>query len=407
MFRFQSFDAESSNEIGLASAGFRRIIAMKKYFAVVAALFFSLPSGLFAQDSKFAADQLKYSRDFYGKVHFVAITNLSLGLAGKTEFKYDRYPDGGPERIQCPSGEFVRRKGEKNWIKSDDWGDTGTPIDATTAGRLNNWVGLIDGMIKSEPALRFVSKRDEGDRHEVVFEETSHSKGKPPQYVFGKYKNEKDDQMLFSNFSGPMKLGGHDATVDMSFSYLVSVNIQDVSGASPAPSFAPAEAQSPPANGTSIALLDGKFHIDVPSDFVREPNDPAKPKTLAKFSRSDGAWGTVLRGTHGLKPEELDGYLKKRVAEYNKGFNWLPKDAHLQWIHHELVTIDGRKWADWSFVPMMKGKKDYRNSPVYSRNLTTSYKDQLLEINFTTNLSTDPELKDEIDRIMSSVHLEE
>jgi hypothetical protein len=39
--------------------------------------------------------------------------------------------------------------------------------------------------------------------------------------------------------------------------------------------------------------------------------------------------------------------------------------------------------------------------------LTTSYKGQLLETNFTSNLNTDPKLKEEIDRIMDSAHLEE
>jgi hypothetical protein len=167
-------------------------------------------------------------------------------------------------------------------------------------------------------------------------------------------------------------------------------------------------ALAPPTLNT-VALLDGKFKIDVPSDFKREPEDPKEPKTLAKFTHEGegGAWGTVLRGTHGLTPEELEGYLNKRVAEYTKGFKWLPKDSHLQWLHKEIVTINGWKWADWSFVPMLKGKKDYRNNPVYTRNLTTSYKGQLLEVNFTTNLTTDPALKDEIDKIMASVHLEE
>jgi tetratricopeptide (TPR) repeat protein len=157
----------------------------------------------------------------------------------------------------------------------------------------------------------------------------------------------------------------------------------------------------------TVSLLDGKLKIDIPADFSRDPDDPKDPKTLAKFSREDGAWGAVLRGTHGLTPEKLNDYLKMRVAEYSKGFKWLPKDSHLHWLRKEIVTIDRRKWADWSFVPMLKGKKDYRNNPVYTRNLTTSYKGQLLEISFTSNLTTDPELKDEIDHIMDSVHLEE
>jgi hypothetical protein len=156
-----------------------------------------------------------------------------------------------------------------------------------------------------------------------------------------------------------------------------------------------------------VSLLDGKLKIEIPSDFSHEPNNPADPKTVAKFTRKDGAWGEVLRGTHGLTPEELDQYLAKRVAEYSKGFDWLPKEYHLQWLRKEIVTIDGRKWADWRYVPMAKGATDYQNNPVYTRFLTTSYKSQLLEITFTTNLTTDPKLKAEIDHIMDSVRLEE
>jgi tetratricopeptide (TPR) repeat protein len=161
------------------------------------------------------------------------------------------------------------------------------------------------------------------------------------------------------------------------------------------------------SHGTTVSLLDGKLKRDIPSDFSRDPDDPKDPKTLAKFSGPDGAWGIVLRGTHGLTPDKLDGYLKMRVAEYSKGFKWLPKDSHLQWLKKDIVTIDGRKWADWRYVPMLKGKKDYFHNPVYTRFLTTSYKGQLLEINFTSNLNTNPEVKQEIDGIMNSVHLEE
>ena len=161
------------------------------------------------------------------------------------------------------------------------------------------------------------------------------------------------------------------------------------------------------AAANKMSLLDGKLTMDIPPDFSHDPDDPKKPKTVAAFSGPDGAWGTVLRGTHGLTPEQLDGYLKKRVAEYSKGFKWLPKDSHLQWLKKDIVTIDGRKWADWSFVPILKGKKDYSHNPVYTRNLTTSYKDQLLEINFSSNLNTDPKVKEQIDNIIKSVHLEE
>jgi hypothetical protein len=156
-----------------------------------------------------------------------------------------------------------------------------------------------------------------------------------------------------------------------------------------------------------VSLLNGKLTIEIPPDFAREPVPAKDVKTVAKFARKDRAWGEVLRGTHGLTPNKLEDYLNMRVTEYSKGFDWLPKDSHLQWLKKEIVTIDGRKWADWRFVPMLNNQTSYAHSPVYTRFLTTSYKGQLLEINFTTNLTTEPELKEEIDRIMDSVRLEE
>ena len=180
-----------------------------------------------------------------------------------------------------------------------------------------------------------------------------------------------------------------------------------VSEGSPADSSSNSGGANGEGTGTTVSLVDGKLKLNVPSDFSRDADDPKNPKTLAKFSGPDGAWGEVLRGTHGLTPDKLEGYLKMRVAEYSKGFNWLPKDSHLQWLKKDIVTIDGRKWADWRYVPMLKGTKDYSHSPVYTRFLTTSYKGQLLEITFTSNLNTAPELKQKIDRMMDSVHLEE
>ena len=391
-----------------------------------------------AQDAKFAADSLNYSRDFYSKVHLVAIAKLDFGEGGTAEFKYDRYPNGGPERIQAGNGEEFARKDGKTWLKSNDWGETGKPVDPQTSKRLNNWVGLIEARLNGKPTsndpsegatvMKFIGKEDQGEREEFVFEE---SREKPrassyPRLSFGRFKNDKTDHVLFSEFSGPMRLGERDAQVKISFSHLIAVKVKETrmvwsetehryveADDSKAPESSPLPATPAESNaqiqgtGKTVSLLDGKLKLDMPPDFSRDPNDPKEPKTIAKFSGPDGAWGTVLRGTHGLTPDQLEGYLKKRVAEYSKGFKWLPKDSQLLWLKKEIVTIDGRKWADWSFVPMLKGKKDYSHNPVYTRNLTTSYKGQLLEINFTSNLNTDPTVKAEIDRIMKSVHLEE
>ncbi len=110
-------------------------------------------TGRAEENTEVAADNLKYSRDFYSKVHFVAIANLDFGAAGTAQFKYDRYPNGGPERIQTGDSEFARKDG-KTWLKSNDWGETGKLVDAQTAKRLNNWIGLIDARLNGEPASK-------------------------------------------------------------------------------------------------------------------------------------------------------------------------------------------------------------------------------------------------------------
>ncbi len=354
-------------------------------------------------DAKFVTDNFKYSRDFYSKVHLVAIANIEFP-SGAVDFQYDRYP-GGPERIKSGEGSDFARKDGKTWLRSDDWGETGKPVDPQIANRLNNWVGLIESRLNADPTpMKFLKKESDGDREELVYEELK-AKAKSSanaQITFDRYKNSTDNQVLLARYTGTMHLGQQDAKVDIKFSHLVAVNatITGLPSASPAPS---------DKSSDGVSLLDGKLKISVPDDWTRQPEDPKDRKTLAKFSHKGdgGAWGEVLRGNRGLTPEQLDGYLKMRVTEYSKGFNWLPKDSRLSWLKKDIVTIDGRKWADWRFVPMKKGMRDYQNNPVYSRFLTTSYKGQLLEVTFTSNLNTDPRLKEEIDHIMDSIHLEE
>jgi tetratricopeptide (TPR) repeat protein len=590
-----------------------------------------------AQDATIVADNLEFSREFYSGVHFSAISE------SPPSFSYQRYPDNGPERIQCDQGTFARKHHEQPWLKSPDWGESGRPVDKETARKLEGWVKLIESAFDFAPTeVKLLSKSRQGVRVEWTFQVlAANQTGSPVRLTFARPLYDKSHSALLHGFEGSLPgVGGKTgraAHVKFSFGYLIAAsgfelseaawenletprelenksidlaNIDmgpkpkdaegflnrgsarsfngDVNGAiadfgraielnpksvsaiynrgisklqkgdydgaigdlSRAIELSPNTADyyndrglaklrkgdsdgaiadftraieldvgnavayrnravaknikkdadgaladydraieldpknagafnnrgmikkakgdldgaiadftsaiglndklaiayknrgdakqakgdaagaeedlkrageldpelisketaadgNRGATGTTVSLLDGKLKLEIPSDFSRDPDDPQKPKTIAKFSGPDGAWGTVLRGTHGLTPDRLEGYLKMRVAEYDKGFKWLPKDSHLQWLKKEIVTINGRKWADWSFVPVMKGKKDYSHNPVYTRNLTTSYKGELLEINFTSNLNTSPESKKEIDHIMDSVRLEE
>jgi hypothetical protein len=154
-----------------------------------------------------------------------------------------------------------------------------------------------------------------------------------------------------------------------------------------------------------ITLLDGKLKFETTDAFVLKKEATSSKQSLGDFEgrgESDG-WGAITRGTHGLQPDGLETYMKNKVAEYTKGLSWVPK---LNWLKKEVVTIDGRKWADMRFIVPRKNAKDARDGLLYTRILATSYEGQLLEIMFTSNTDEDPVLKDKIDEVMETVRLE-
>lgn len=153
-----------------------------------------------------------------------------------------------------------------------------------------------------------------------------------------------------------------------------------------------------------VTLLDGKLKFDTTDAFVPKKEATSSKQSIADFDgRDSDAWGAVTRGTHGLQPDGLDNYMKNKVAEYTKGLSWLPK---LNWLKKEIVTIDGRKWADLRYIAPRKNAKNPRDGLMYTRILGTSYEGQLLEIIFTSNTDQNPAIKDKIDKVLESVRLE-
>jgi hypothetical protein len=184
-------------------------------------------SMLRAQDAKFVADNLKYSRDFYSKVHFVAIAELP------TSFKYDRYPSDGPERIQCDEGTYTRQHGkpwahlndkmraglpidypERNryvmtFALREDWGRRGEPVDNETARKLDGWIKLVDAAINLAPAnAKLLNESETTDgRAQWIFEAASENpNGVPSRFTFRKPRSDKTEDVLLHEFSGSMRL---------------------------------------------------------------------------------------------------------------------------------------------------------------------------------------------------------
>jgi len=118
-----------------------------------------------AQDAKIVADNLEFSREFYSGVHFSAIAE------SKPSFGYQRYPDNGPERIQCDQGTFARRQHGKPWLKSQDWGESGRPVDKQTGGKLDGWVKLVEAVFNFAPSeVKLMNKSVAGHRVQWLFE---------------------------------------------------------------------------------------------------------------------------------------------------------------------------------------------------------------------------------------------
>ena len=181
-----------------------------------------------AQDAKFAADNLKYSRDFYSKVHFVAIAELP------EPFKYDRYPSGGPDRIQCDAGTYLRQSG-KPWThvdqkmrsglpidyaerdryfmtfaSKDDWGRMGEPVNKDATRKLDGWIKLVDAALNAAPAaLELVDKSEADGKTQWIFEAPSENPdGVPIRFTFRKPISDKTEKVLLHEFSGSLRLDG-------------------------------------------------------------------------------------------------------------------------------------------------------------------------------------------------------
>jgi hypothetical protein len=200
---------------------------LSSLFLSIAAISLLVLSTLRAQDAKFFADNLKYSRDFYSKVHFVAVAELPEA------FKYDRYPSGGPERIQCDDGTYTRQHGrpwrylpdrmrtglpidypERNryvmtFALREDWGRTGEPVDKETARKLDGWIKLVEAAPNVTPTnAKLLSKSETTDgRVEWVFEAPSERpNGIPTRFTFRKPVSDKNENVLLHEFSGPLRL---------------------------------------------------------------------------------------------------------------------------------------------------------------------------------------------------------
>ena len=99
-----------------------------------------------AQDPSLAPANLDFSSGIFQNYHYAAWVSLGTKGSHFTHYQYDHYPDQDPnqgaERIKADDGVFARRN-NGNWMKSDDWAETGTPVAPDLADELNFYVNVI------------------------------------------------------------------------------------------------------------------------------------------------------------------------------------------------------------------------------------------------------------------------
>src|SRR5438445_327344 len=95
------------------------------------------------------------SRKIFETNHMVVDLQLSSydNKIPPAECHYDRYP-GKVERIRLPDGgTFARKEGGK-WLESEDWGESGKPVQSERSNQLNVFGGTISfGQSERETAL--------------------------------------------------------------------------------------------------------------------------------------------------------------------------------------------------------------------------------------------------------------
>ncbi len=190
-----------------------------------------------ASNSVSASDSLKQSREFYSNHHLVVVGTAPIS------FKFDRYPNNGPERIQNNQGTSTRQHGQA-WDHSLDPMRTGLPLDYAernryvmtfgfskewghgpklgdpkTAQQLNSLIKLIDAALNFTPSNeRLIQSETTYHSPEWIFEIPS---GDSTVRLTFRKSRESKDLPLLREFSGPITLEGGKVKVDFGFGYMM------------------------------------------------------------------------------------------------------------------------------------------------------------------------------------------
>ena len=189
-------------------------------------------------DSSNVPADLKFTQSIGTQFHLVAWVTMQPHDNPTEEFQYDRYPSKGPhsgvERVKRSEGVFARPSG-KEWMRSDDWGVTGSAVDESLKAVLDTDVNVVASLLQPPThkdsaqggtVWRYVGSAPHGSAMDYTFEE-SREHPKPdviyPKYTFLKAQGDTDGRLFLCGVTANLRDDAGIIPISVRMTYLVPV----------------------------------------------------------------------------------------------------------------------------------------------------------------------------------------
>jgi hypothetical protein len=184
------------------------------------------------QEPSLAPDNIEFTKKIVAKFHYVAWVDVEWEENKVTHYQYDHYP--GKERLKTAEGVFVRLD-DKGWGKSDDWGETGTPVEPGLADQLDMDVKIVQVQFaphtdkdasQGGPVWKSIEKTNDKTFIYYTYErsrEHPNLDGVYPRFTFMKAEGDIDGQLFLCKSTGQLRSGDRSIPFTVKLDYLVPI----------------------------------------------------------------------------------------------------------------------------------------------------------------------------------------
>ena len=190
-------------------------------------------SVLRAQNPEVAPADLNFSRAAFTHNHLVVRVELRVERNKYVHYQYDRYPD--LVRIKMDDGVTYAKPKAKAWLKSEDWGETGTKAEAGKVLELDADAKMAELPLQESKSLdptqggtvwKLVSRTKKEINEYFTYEksrERPRAGGVYSRYTFVKFKGDSDGKLLLSHYSGQLRADARLIPMEAQFDLLIQL----------------------------------------------------------------------------------------------------------------------------------------------------------------------------------------